>query len=227
MRLISIVGLLLTGLSTRALAGTDVTWPFSLETSGQDVSWVSTSAVDPAATRYRFEYVITMAEADGLVGGLPVGPIDILGMIPPEQLNDVGYALGPAPVLVWDSGIVAPGPPESPAVTADVRITVDAAGFAHMSMTNVALGTTMIDLGPPFGVVPVTATRIQMSGDVLASAITLSGDLNNDCVVDTADLGQLIAQFGSNNEQGDINDDNVVDTADLGLLIGQFGLSCP
>lgn len=49
------------------------------------------------------------------------------------------------------------------------------------------------------------------------------GDLNGDGRVDTADLGLLIANFGSNNPAADINQDGVVDTADLGLLISNFG----
>jgi len=53
----------------------------------------------------------------------------------------------------------------------------------------------------------------------------LTGDLNDDGVVDTADLGLLIAFFGTNNPAADINGDSIVDTADLGLLIANFGAS--
>ncbi|MCB9847634.1 MAG: hypothetical protein H6814_04395 [Phycisphaeraceae bacterium] len=48
-------------------------------------------------------------------------------------------------------------------------------------------------------------------------------DLNYDGVVDTADLGLLLAAFGSNDFIADLNGDGAVDTADLGLLLGQFG----
>ena len=48
-------------------------------------------------------------------------------------------------------------------------------------------------------------------------------DLNEDGVVDTADLGILIGAFGLPVEQADINGDGIVDTADLGLLIAAFG----
>jgi len=51
-------------------------------------------------------------------------------------------------------------------------------------------------------------------------------DLNNDGVIDTADLGILIGNFGGPGPLGDINGDGVVDTADLGILIGQFGQLC-
>ncbi|MCB9838116.1 MAG: hypothetical protein H6813_02155 [Phycisphaeraceae bacterium] len=52
-------------------------------------------------------------------------------------------------------------------------------------------------------------------------------DINGDNVVDTADLGSLLAAFGSAGPTGDLNTDNVVDTADLGILLGVFGTSCP
>jgi hypothetical protein len=226
MRLIPILILSSVGAAGNALAGTTGTWPFDLETTGSDVTWDADSAINPNAGRFRFEYLITLAEADGSVGGFPIGTIDILDMLPPELLSDVGYSIGPAPVTVWDAHIDAPEPPDSPAVSADVQITVDTSGVAHMSMTNVVLGTTMIDIGPPFGVVSVTVTRIRMAGTITGDVTGCAGDLNFDGIVDTADLGLLITQFGSDNEQGDLNDDNAVDTADLGILISQFGSFC-
>ncbi len=54
-----------------------------------------------------------------------------------------------------------------------------------------------------------------------------ASDLNGDGVVDTADLGALIAQFGTPGTGADLNNDNIVDTADLGILIGEFGAICP
>jgi len=53
------------------------------------------------------------------------------------------------------------------------------------------------------------------------------GNINADTAgVDTADLGLLIAQFGTAGPFADVNCDGVVDTADLGILIGSFGKSC-
>lgn len=53
-----------------------------------------------------------------------------------------------------------------------------------------------------------------------------NGDLNGDCVVDTADLGGLLGSFGTAGPFGDLNDDGIVDTADLGVLLGNFGMTC-
>ena len=52
-------------------------------------------------------------------------------------------------------------------------------------------------------------------------------DINGDGVVDAADLGILIGQFGTAGPDADLNDDNIVDAADLGILIGVFGTDCP
>ncbi len=49
------------------------------------------------------------------------------------------------------------------------------------------------------------------------------GDINADGVVDTADLGILISEFGNAGGIADLNGDGVVDTADLGQLIANFG----
>ena len=62
--------------------------------------------------------------------------------------------------------------------------------------------------------------EIEVLLDILAS------DLNDDCIVDTADLGLLLSVFGSNDPLGDLNGDDAVDTADLGLLLNRFGDSC-
>lgn len=53
--------------------------------------------------------------------------------------------------------------------------------------------------------------------------VGVTGDLNGDGVVDTADLGVLIANFGTSDPTSDINNDGIVDTADLGVLIANFG----
>jgi uncharacterized protein (DUF2141 family) len=49
------------------------------------------------------------------------------------------------------------------------------------------------------------------------------GDLNGDGVIDTADLGILLANFGGGGPVGDLNGDGVVDTSDLGILLANFG----
>jgi len=51
------------------------------------------------------------------------------------------------------------------------------------------------------------------------------GDFNADGVRDGADLGALLAGWGT--PGGDVNDDGVTDGADLGALLAVFGTACP
>mgnify|MGYP001311684806 CR=1 FL=1 len=56
-----------------------------------------------------------------------------------------------------------------------------------------------------------------------------TGDVNGDGTVDAADLGALLALWGSNGNsspRADANRDGTVDAADLGLLLGYWG-DCP
>lgn len=61
----------------------------------------------------------------------------------------------------------------------------------------------------------------RLAGDLLTH---IPEDLNGDGLVDTADLGILIGDFGTaGRNRADLNLDRVVDTADLGLLLSAFG----
>ena len=56
-----------------------------------------------------------------------------------------------------------------------------------------------------------------------------TGDVNGDGTVDAADLGALLALWGTNansSPRADANRDGTVDAADLGLLLGYWG-DCP
>ena len=52
------------------------------------------------------------------------------------------------------------------------------------------------------------------------------GDLDGNGVVDGADIGAMLAAWGSADLDADLNTDNVVDGADLGMLLGSWG-GCP
>jgi hypothetical protein len=69
------------------------------------------------------------------------------------------------------------------------------------------------------------------SGDSsFSTAGTCPADLNGDGVVDLADLGILLADFGCAPPGpcvGDINGDGSTDLADLGILLSEFGNTCP
>jgi len=54
-------------------------------------------------------------------------------------------------------------------------------------------------------------------------------DLSGDALVDGADVGVLLAQFGTKGDGGglgDLNRDGIVDGADLGILLSAWGATC-
>lgn len=73
--------------------------------------------------------------------------------------------------------------------------------------------------GPGGGHVNPTDGPVEFTGAPCAS------DLNYDRVVDGADLGLLLGNWGSIGGQGDINRDGAVDGADVGLFLAAWG-SC-
>ena len=76
-----------------------------------------------------------------------------------------------------------------------------------------------------FSAIETAGNTIVGPGAIVALA-ACRADINGDGVVDTADLGLLIGQFGTAGPEADLNMDGVVDTADLGILIGEFGSMC-
>ena len=52
------------------------------------------------------------------------------------------------------------------------------------------------------------------------------GDINDNGTVNSADLGFLIAAWGTNDAGADLNGDGLVDSEDLGLILSNWG-SCP
>ncbi|MCB9848620.1 MAG: hypothetical protein H6814_09425 [Phycisphaeraceae bacterium] len=77
-----------------------------------------------------------------------------------------------------------------------------------------------------YSALPALSWQQTMLGDPLARVrieTVVVADLNNDGVVDTADLGQMLGAFGTSSRIADINGDCEVDTADLGILLSNFG----
>ena len=60
----------------------------------------------------------------------------------------------------------------------------------------------------------------------LGKVVPCVGDVNDDGIVNAADLGLLIGAWGNKGGAEDLNDDGLVNAADLGLLIGAWG-PCP
>ncbi len=75
---------------------------------------------------------------------------------------------------------------------------------------------------------PSAYTELELIGDWIAYGGGLPkslGNVNGDCIIDDADLLQVLFDFGSNNPNTDTNGDGVVDDADLLTVLFNFGLS--
>ncbi len=60
-----------------------------------------------------------------------------------------------------------------------------------------------------------------------AGPIPCLGDLNNDGLINSADLGLFLSEFGcTNNCANDLNGDSVVNASDLAILLSTFGQTC-
>ena len=70
--------------------------------------------------------------------------------------------------------------------------------------------------GPGQGTAAVPASRLSTGG------VAEPADLTGDGLVNSADLGVLLAQWGTSSVQADINNDGAVDSADLGALLSRW-----
>lgn len=215
--------------ASAALGGEPRTWNFDLTTTGNDVHWVSPTAVDNTRPEYDAVYDITRLEVRVRYGPFDLGPFDITGQIPPEQRHGEGTAAGPPPMVIFDDRVVYPPPPESPGFAANVRISLDADGFGHIDLTDVFLGDIRIDLGPPFGVQTVRLTSVRLVGVTTVTPVP-AGDVNRDGNVDQADLGILLGAWGTcpgdpgYDPRANLAPENpCIDQADLGILLAGWG----
>jgi hypothetical protein len=69
---------------------------------------------------------------------------------------------------------------------------------------------------------PLDSTELFGSGGSSNQA-SMPADLDNNGVIDTADLAMMLGVFGTQGPLGDFNADGIVDTADLGILVSAFG----
>jgi hypothetical protein len=68
------------------------------------------------------------------------------------------------------------------------------------------------------------AANLAMSGSVGAPGCDIPGDVDGDCQVTGADLGAMLAAWGSADPAADVDGDGVVGGSDLGMLLASWGL---
>jgi len=97
-------------------------------------------------------------------------------------------------------------------------------------MNNQVFALATFDDGSGGGPALYAGGQFTTAGGVAANYIAkwgceaggLFGDLNNDGLVDGADLGQLLAAWGTDDSAADLDGDGTVDGADLGLLLAAW-----
>ncbi|MEE2895387.1 MAG: hypothetical protein VX726_06540 [Planctomycetota bacterium] len=83
------------------------------------------------------------------------------------------------------------------------------------------------DLGTPsISEAGIDAFRVE-SVECEDTPPSLPGDLNGDCEVNGADLGLLVAAWGSGSGPADLDGNGTVEGGDLGIMLAYFGTSCP
>ena len=234
MRVAVTVALALLALPAAIRAADVETWPFDLETSGEDVFYTSPTAVSNTADQYVISWEITQVIVTVQYLFITLD-IDVTDQVPPENLIGTETLAGPAPVVAADDYIVYPEPPEPPAMEAHITIGLDAGGYGYVWVTEVTLGQAQVEV-PPFGVVTVDLVAVRVVGTVTVEAQWYPlGDMNCDWAVNFSDVDPFVlALIGEDDYynlypdckylNADCNSDGAVNFSDVdgfvALLIG-------
>ena len=176
-----------------AWAVNPVSWQVEISTTGQDVFWSSPSAVTPGLAEYDWSFEITELTANVLL----LGDQNLLGLL--EQTSGSGTETN-FPFLLLDEMLDEPTTGSS----ANIRIEVDAAGWATPRAPNITLGSF---LGLPI-------RRVDLAATVSIMGVP-TGDYDRDGDVDAADYNVWQADFGSTmNLAADGNKNSDIDAAD-------------
>lgn len=185
------------------------------------------------------ESLVAVQTGSGVGTLVPVSPgVYTLNAVVPVDITAIATVLGqpagdgtPFPAVLPIVGTLdltgVPTIELSGSTTTDEKVTVDLPPFENLPLD---LPTVL----PPGGTASVLFSGALSSFALSVDASTLliaegslgcvAADLNCDGTVDGADLGALLAAWGTPGP-GDLNNDGVVDGADLGELLSQWGSS--
>ena len=202
-----------------------VHWTFSVSTGGEEVHWLGPTATDPQADQYDYLFDLTYIGVDVIFLGIVLGPYDVTNNIDPKLRHGEGIVDGPAPIVMMDEPIEADADADGNIdVAADIFMQVNGKGRGQFDITNVFLGTVLVDMGFPFYWQEVQIDRIYMDGQMDITDIDLpcAGDIDGDGAVDVTDILITIGNWGGSGD-GDIDGNGVVDVSDLLLIVGAWG----
>ena len=202
-------------------------WEFNANTAGEDVHWVSPTAVDPNAYQYEYQYEITSVAVDIVFLGQIIGPNDVTNQIDPELLFGAGIENGPTPIVLMNEPLESDADNDDDIdVAAHFHMHLNSKGFGQYDVTNVFLGDVYVDTGWPFYWQYVDVDRIYMTGDmdITPLANACPADTNNDGLVNVTDILIVIGDWGGSGA-GDVDSNGVVDVTDLLAIVSAWG-SC-
>lgn len=227
-RTLSVLGIsLAAALAAPLVSAGEVVWDFDISTRGEDVTWTSTTATDPTVAEFDADYAVSQVFATVQYLVFPETTIDVTDQIPAEYLNSSGTVYGTPPVTVLSQSFTFPLPPDPPAVSADLDLSILADGRGQLAATDVTLGTYRVNI-PPFGVVTVNIRGIRVVGSVAIRAI-YPGDVDRDSDVDISDLALFLGSYGACSADpnyipgADVDGSGCIDITDLALLLSNFG----
>jgi hypothetical protein len=221
--------LILATTSTNPASADQVTWPVNETTTGNNVNYVSPTPTDPDAGLYNVRFVI-----DQLIATVDLGifttPVDITDQLDPSFLDISTPVDGPAPVAVNNVDVAYPPPPATPDLTATLSVSLDAAGFGRVDVTNVQLGNVTVTV-PLFGEVTVPVVAIQLIGELTVTSYEF-GDVNCDGIINSFDIdpfvlaildqpGYFLIYPDCSPNLGDINGDGFVNSFDIDPFVAE------
>ena len=98
-------------------------------------------------------------------------------------------------------------------------------GFTSLMTATVSCGTQYLVRLGAYGSTGFGTGTLTITPGTTTCAPPCPADLNGDHIVNGADLGIVLGNWG-NSGAGDINGDGVVNGADLGAILGAYG-NCP
>lgn len=143
---------------------------------------------------------------------------------PPGALLEFEIHAAGAPSSISVAGAVTTGTSAAVACTVSFADGFSpSAGDVYTLLSAASMGADFSVSLPPVPPPLIASAVVQSSGGVtsLQVRIVLSPDLNGDGKVDGADLGALLALWGTSGP-ADLNGDGIVDGADLGLLLANW-----
>jgi len=171
---------------------------------------------------WRYEYAVYNMTSNRAAGSFTV-PVDATAAVSSMGFNDIHHHSG-EPFDTTDWAVTEGGTSVNwSTASATENINANALrwgtlyNFRFTSDSAPVLGDANVGLFLPGTPDSVTATVFAPGPNPCA------GDLNNDDVIDGADLGVMLLAWGDAGGASDLNGDNVVDGADLGVLLLNWG----